>query len=205
MTVEALIFDLGGVVLESPFVAIERFAKEEGLSRQELKNVLDYVSHDGAWAKLERGEITRAAFAEEIEADAMRAGLTLSGGRLLGAFDRFIKVRPRVVEEIRAYRAKGLQVAALTNNWPSEVQLASAFGSLPDEFDVFVESWRSGTRKPEMEIYQKVLDALNVQAERCVFLDDLGRNLKPARTLGMHTIKVVEIDAALEELRRLVG
>ena len=56
-----------------------------------------------------------------------------------------------------------------------------------------------------MEIYQKVLDALNVQAERCVFLDDLGRNLKPARTLGMHTIKVVEIDAALEELRRLVG
>lgn len=204
MTVEALIFDLGGVVLESPFVAIERFAREEGLSLHELKSVLDYVSHDGAWAKLERGELSRAAFAEEIEADARRAGFTLSGSRLLGAFDRFIKVRPRVVEEIRAYRTKGLQVAALTNNWPSDVQLASAFGSLADEFDVFVESWRSGTRKPEMEIYQKVLDALNVQADRCVFLDDLGRNLKPARTLGMHTIKVVEIDTALEELRRLV-
>lgn len=201
MTVEALIFDLGGVVLESPFVAIERFARESGLSFDKLRGVLDYVSHDGSWARLERGELGRDAFAEAIEADALRAGITMSGHGLLNAFDRFIDVRPNVVTEIRAYRKQGFRVAALTNNWPSEAHLASNFGRLADEFDVFVESWRSGTRKPEAAIYQKVLDELDVKAERCVFLDDLGRNLKPAKAMGMHTIKVVDIEGALAALR----
>jgi putative hydrolase of the HAD superfamily len=70
---------------------------------------------------------------------------------------------------------------------------------------VIVESSRVGLRKPDPAIYQLVCDELEVEPHEAVFLDDLGVNLKPARALGMTTIKVVDPDAALAELEAVVG
>ena len=204
MTVEALIFDLGGVVLESPFHVIKLFAKESQLEPEALLKVLKYSAEGGAWARLERGELTREGFGEAIEKAGRAEGIEFSGLGLLEAFDKHITVRPQVVDTIRRYREEGFKVAALTNNWPTTAELQFAFEALVNEFDVFVESWRVGARKPELPIYQKVLDDLQVEPSACIFLDDLGENLKPPRAMGMTTIKVSDIDEALQELNTLL-
>ncbi|MFP5468893.1 MAG: HAD-IA family hydrolase, partial [Alphaproteobacteria bacterium] len=68
-----------------------------------------------------------------------------------------------------------------------------------------IESKRAGIRKPDPRIYQMSCDALAVRPEQAVYLDDLGVNLKPARDLGMRTIKVGEPGKALAELEAILG
>jgi putative hydrolase of the HAD superfamily len=72
-------------------------------------------------------------------------------------------------------------------------------------FDHVIESSVIGIRKPEPEFYRRALDIVGVGAAEAVFLDDLGINLKPARAMGMTTIKVVDADQALAELEAVVG
>jgi len=204
MTVKALIFDLGGVVLESPFHVMKLFARESHLDPRDLVRILNYSSAESPWAKLERGEITREAFGQAIEAEAKGEGLSFSGIGILEAFDKHITVRPQAVEAIRQYRAQGLKIAALTNIWPTNDMLHVAFDMRVNEFDVFVESWRVGARKPELPIYERVLSELQVEPSACIFLDSLGENLKPARAMGMKTITVSDIDVALEGLKTLL-
>ena len=60
-------------------------------------------------------------------------------------------------------------------------------------------------RKPDRRFYELACDALRIEPDEAVFLDDLGVNLKPAREMGMHTIKVTDPDAALTELAGIVG
>ena len=111
--------------------------------------------------------------------------------------------RPQMLEAIRRLRARGLRTAALTNNWVSEGKRQT--DTLRERFDVFVESAVVGLRKPDPRIYELVCRELGVPPARTAFLDDIGLNLKPARALGMATIKVVEPDAALRELGALLG
>jgi len=98
-----------------------------------------------------------------------------------------------------------LRTAALTNNWPR----AGADAPAPDGhglgFEVVVESAVVGLRKPDPRIYELVLTQLAVEATATVFLDDLGINLKPARALGMTTIKVTDPDDAIAELSAVLG
>jgi putative hydrolase of the HAD superfamily len=68
-----------------------------------------------------------------------------------------------------------------------------------------VESAVVGLRKPDPRIYELVLGHLEVEPAEAVFLDDLGINLKPARAMGMTTIKVVEPGIALSELSGILG
>ena len=72
-------------------------------------------------------------------------------------------------------------------------------------FDHVIESSKLRIRKPDPRIYQIACDAMGVDPQNCVYLDDLGINLKPAKALGMRTIKVIDADKALEELEEAVG
>ena len=124
--------------------------------------------------------------------------------------------RPRMLAAIGRIRAAGLRVGALTNNWVSGVPGAVTdvpSGATPDEprgralrdyFDVFAESAVVGLRKPDPRIYTLACERLGVAPARVALLDDIGRNLKPARALGMATIKVDDPDQALRELGELL-
>ncbi|HUZ10580.1 MAG TPA: HAD-IA family hydrolase, partial [Acidimicrobiales bacterium] len=72
-------------------------------------------------------------------------------------------------------------------------------------FDAVLESSKLGVRKPDPRFYQMACDALEVEPHEVVYLDDLGINLKPARQMGMHTIKVVAADDALAALSAIIG
>jgi putative hydrolase of the HAD superfamily len=201
--IEAVVFDLGGVVMDSPLRAIARYERDHGLPAGAINRVVVHTGETGAWSRLERGELTQEAFLSPFEDDCRACGVELSGERLMAYIAEASVPRPRMLEAIRRVRARGLRAAALTNNWVRE---GTPEGHrLREHFDVFVESARVGLRKPDPRIYELVCRQLGVVPSRAAFLDDIGRNLKTARALGMSTIKVDDPDVALRELGALLG
>ncbi|MDP6581676.1 MAG: HAD-IA family hydrolase, partial [Vicinamibacterales bacterium] len=132
------------------------------------------------------------------------AGHDLDATALLRRIAAAALVRLNMLAVLRQLRTAGLRVAALTNSWSMPVHDARV-DALRPEFDCFVESHRVGMRKPERRIYELVCRTLAVQPAAAILLDDLGGNLKPARAMGMTTIKVGEPALAIAELERLTG
>ena len=214
MTIRAIIFDLGGVVLGSPLHAIAAYEREIGLPANFVNHVVADTAPSGAWSRLERGEISMETFYTDFEADCQAAGQTLSARTMFERMALEALPRPIMIEAIRRIRAEGLLAGALTNNWANEDdgQENEADGptgdgtrALADLFDVFVESSVEGLRKPDPRIYSLACERLGVELNEAVFLDDIGTNLKAARALGMTTIKVDTPEQALGELSAVIG
>lgn len=200
--IEAVVFDLGGVVLESPLEVIARYERAHGLPAGAINRAVVAAGEQGPWARLERGEYTVEEFCEPFEAECRAQGVRVDARRLMQEIAEAARPRPVMVQALQRLRAAGLRLAALTNNW---VHAGRTLGDgLRGHFDVFVESAAVGLRKPDPRIYELVCRRLAVAPPQAAFLDDIGRNLKPARALGMHTIKVVDPDQALRELGALV-
>ena len=110
-------------------------------------------------------------------------------------------------------RFESSTVACITNNMKTGLgpSMAGTFTRREETervmalFDLIVESSVEGIRKPDPRIYELTCSRLRVPPDACVFLDDLGINLKPARALGMHTIKVLSEDQAIAELQAVTG
>jgi putative hydrolase of the HAD superfamily len=202
-SIDAVIFDLGGVVMESPLAAIARYERDHGLAPRAVNRAIRAAGDAGAWSRLERGELSVESFLAPFEADCRACGVEVSGERLMAYIAEAGRPRAVMLEALRRLRAGGLRLAALTNNWVSD----AARGPHPvrGHFDVFIESSVVGMRKPDPRIYELACRELGVTPPRAAFLDDIGGNLKPARTLGMATIKVDEPEPALRELSALVG
>ena len=198
----AVIFDLGGVILDSPLHAIARFERERGIEPGFVNRVVVSAGQGGAWARLERGELSMEDFFGAFEGDCAAAGRQLSARALMECIALAAEPRPRMLEAVRRIRCGGLRAAALTNNWVGEETGADI---LKPFFDVFVESSVVGLRKPDPRIYRHTCDAIGVAPSEAIFLDDIGQNLKAARALGMTTIKVDDPDIALRELEALLG
>ena len=204
MRFAAVIFDLGGVVLGSPLHAIAAFEREQGIPAGFVNRVVMETAPEGAWSRLERGELTLEEFFIGFERDCQAAGQVLSARAMMERMAASALPRPAMLEAVQRIRARGLKTAALTNNWQDEGS-EEGTRALRPHFDAFVESSVVGLRKPDPRIYQHACDQLGVQPAEAVFLDDIGHNLKAARQLGMATIKVDDPDQALAELERLLG
>ena len=201
-----VLFDLGGVVMESPLHALARYERERGLPPNAINRVVAAAGEAGAWARLERGELTVATFCAPFEADCRAHGVEVDGAAVIAAIAAAGVARPAMLEAIRRIRARGLRVGALTNNWKREGSEDDLIPHrLRSHFDAFVESRVVGLRKPDPRIYLLACRELGVPPARTAFLDDIGGNLKPARALGMATIKVDDPQRALAELGALIG
>jgi putative hydrolase of the HAD superfamily len=201
--IEAVIFDLGGVVMGSPLEAIARYERDHGLPPRAIGRAILSAGEAGAWSRLERGEVSLEGFVAPFEDECRACGVPLSGARLMAYIAEAGTQRPAMIEAIRRIRARGLRTAALTNNWGSDTPR----GPHParDHFDVFIESSVVGLRKPDPRIYELACRELGVAPPRAAFLDDIGANLKTARAMGMTTIKVTDPLTALRELAGVLG
>ena len=200
MTVRAVIFDLGGVILDSPLDVIASFERRHEIPGGAINAHVVGSGDGGAWARHERGEITRDTFLEVFRGELADAGLVIDTFQLMAEIDASIRIRPAMLALVDRLRQQGFRVAALTNNW-------TPFGAegLASHFDVVVESVVEGTRKPERRIYEICLERLGVEASDCVMFDDLGPNLKPAREMGMTTVKVTSPEQVRAQIERLLG
>ena len=206
--VTAVVFDLGGVITESPMTAFAAYEAEASLPDGLVRRLNSTDPDTNAWARYERRELDEAGFRGVFEAAAAAAGFTVDAGRVLAALQG--DLRPAMVAAVQRLRNAGLPLALLSNN-VAPMERTGRLRELLGLFDAVVESSVEGARKPEPAIYALALKRLSeavgrsIAAADCAFLDDLGINLKPARALGMHTIKVVDPRAALAELSALTG
>ena len=203
MPIRAVLFDFGGVISSSPFEAFAHLEAERGLPPDFIRTVNATNPDSNAWARLERGEVDLETFGRLWSDEARELGHELDGRLVLEKLAG--EIRPRMVDAIRACGTK-YKTACLTNNFTrAEAVLSDEVAAVYALFDTVLESRVLGVRKPDPRFYELACEALGVRPDECVFLDDLGVNLKPARALGMHTIKVTDPDEALAELEELVG
>ena len=204
--IQAVIWDFGGVISSSPFEAFARFEAARGLPANFLRSVNATNPHDNAWARLERSDIDATAFDAAFAAESRALGHEVRGADVLPLLAG--EIRPEMVEALRRIGAR-MKTGCITNNFTA-MRSESPMGSLYKAeimrlFHHVIESARAGVRKPDPRIYRMMTDALEVEPARCVYLDDLGINLKPARDLGMRTIKVGEPGPALGQLEDWLG
>jgi putative hydrolase of the HAD superfamily len=197
MAIRAALFDFGGVIVDSPMDVFAAYEREHGLPAGVLNRVVVEAGDAGPWPRLECGELDLDAFVEAFQADLARHGFDVDVAALMEAIGR-LRPRPPMLDAVRRTRER-VPVALGTNNW-KHPGMTSKLDAVRDEFDVIVESCELGIRKPDLRFYAAVCDRLGVPPQAVVFLDDLGRNLKPARAMGMTTIKVADVDSAIAEL-----
>src|SRR5688572_19517748 len=120
MQFRAVIFDLGGVVLPSPFAAFRAYEQAQGLPHRFVSEVIVQGGDHGAWSRFERGELGPADFATAFEAECAAAGGTVVVADLFASMTGESGPVPEVVAAIRSIRAHGLRTGALTNNWADD-------------------------------------------------------------------------------------
>ena len=200
--IQAVLWDFGGVILSSPFEAFNTYEAEKGLPLDLIRRVNSTNPHSNAWALLERNDIGPQEFDSLFATESEALGHRVPGADVLALLSG--DVRPRMVQALDTVKAAGFKIACLTNNVVSTEEPATArqaeVRTIMHKFDHVVESSKVGCRKPEPRFYEIACELLQVSPTECVFLDDLGINLKPAAAMGMRTIKVVNPDDALAEL-----
>jgi len=207
LAIEAVIFDFGGVLTSSPFEAFARFETERGLPIDIIRRTNAANHLENAWARFERAEVDIDTFDTLFAEESRALGAEVRGRDVLPLLQG--DLRPEMVEALKRIKA-GLKTGCITNNLP-----ANAIGSMTGRslyiaevmvlFDHVIESAKIGLRKPDPRIYQMMVETLGVDPNKCVYLDDLGVNLKPAREMGMTTIKVLSASQALGELEAATG
>lgn len=206
--IEAVIWDFGGVFTTSPFEAFARYEREKGIPVGAIRKINSTNQGNNAWALFERSEIDLAGFDKAFAAEARELGHHIPGRDVLpllaGDF------RPEMIEALRRIKTR-FKTGCITNN----MLVNAAGGTAADRslyareimelFDELIESSKVGIRKPDPRIYTMMCQKLGVKAGACVLLDDLGGNLKPARAMGMTTIKVESGPQAIVELEAATG
>jgi putative hydrolase of the HAD superfamily len=204
---EAVIWDFGGVLTSSPFEAFTRFETERGLPADIIRRTNAANHLENAWAKFERAEVDIETFDRLFAAESLALGAEVRGRDVLPLLAG--DLRPEMVEALRRVKSK-FRTGCITNNLPANA-IGSAGGrtlyiaEVMALFDHVIESAKIGLRKPDPKIYRMMVEALGVDPKRCVYLDDLGVNLKPAREMGMTTIKVTNATQALAALEAATG
>jgi putative hydrolase of the HAD superfamily len=199
--IRAVLFDVGGVIITSPFDAFSRYETGHGLPDGFIRKLNSTNPDTNAWAHLERGDVSFDEFCELFESEARSAGGELNARDVMELLAG--EVRPSMLEAVRRCHDR-LKTAMVTNNWRAEDE-GGRLDSLLPMFDVVIESSKAGVRKPDPRFYELACEQLEIEPSEAVFLDDLGVNLKPARAMGMTTIKVTDPDEAIADLEAVVG
>lgn len=213
MGFEAVIFDFGGVFTTSPVLHFAEFERENKLPHRFIGTVIKSNIHDSAFSRFERGEISLDEFDRQFAEETKAAGYEIPGRVLAGLLR--VKFYPAMEGALDKIKIAGYKTGCITNNFPAlgdhrdaqdQVYIQHA-QQLYTKFDQVIESSKVGIRKPEPEIYQMMCQALQVDANNCIFVDDLGINLKPAKAMGMTTVKVPfeDITPAIQELENLLN
>ncbi len=208
--IKAIFWDFGGVLTTGPFGAFKRFEQENNLPENFIRMVNATHPDTNAWAKLERSEISLEEFDREFEAETRLAGHPIGGFQVLQLIAGDLV--PEMVEVLRQCK-QHFPNACLTNNInigdhdgdDLAGDRADEFKKVMELFDYVIESSKVGVRKPDPRFYEMACEIVNVEPQQVVFLDDLGVNLKPARAMGMQTIKVTDHGAAIKELEAILG
>lgn len=208
-TVDAVLFDFGGVFTLSPFDTVAAAGKELGLDEAVAFDLcFGPYDQDGdhPWHRLERGELTLIDAREALAELARGRGFDVDPLSLLIGQRPQDDQRDEVVARALRVRATGVATACVTNNVAEFGEAWRSMIPVDELFDVIVDSCRAGVRKPDVRMFELALAELSAPAERAVFLDDHPSNVAAAARVGIRSILVgPDRLAAFDELDVLVG
>jgi len=210
MTLQAVLWDFGGVLTTSPFDAFNRYEAERGLPKDFIRSINAVNGDTNAWALFERSEIDADGFDTAFAGEAAARGHQVPGKDVLSLLSG--DLRPKVIAALKACKSH-VKVGCITNNVKSgkgagmsvDPAKAAAVAEVMTLFDHVIESSKIGLRKPDPRIYSLMCEALDLDPQHCVYIDDLGINLKPARAMGMTTIKALNEAQILADLATATG
>ncbi len=209
--IKAVFWDFGGVITSSPFDSFNSYEESHNLPKDLIRKINSTNPNNNAWAKLERNEINQEEFDSLFETESKKLGYSVPGKQVLALLKG--EIRPEMVKALHNIKPKLVQ-GCLTNNIQSSedkemeesnAAISGAHQEIMKLFDFIFESSKENVRKPDPKFYTLACEKGKVSPDEVVFLDDLGINLKPAKALGMKTIKVVKADDALKDLQNLIG
>lgn len=210
MSIKAVLWDFGGVITSSPFEAFSHYETRQGLPKDFIRGINSTNPDTNAWAKFESNQISLEEFDALFLKESTAAGHPIPGTEIIKLLSG--DVRPRMIEVLKRCK-QSYKVSCLTNNVragsgpgmsrspKSAAEVATAMAL----FDHVLQSSKEGMRKPQPEFYLLACKRMAVEPNEVVYLDDLGINLKPARQLGMQTIKVVSEQQGIEDLSKVLG
>ena len=205
MNYKAILWDFGGVVTSSPFEAFNEFESANDLPLDLIRTINSENPDFNAWAKFESSQVSIEEFDELFFQEALTKGFQVRGKDIIKLLSG--SIRKNMVNFLKELKGS-YKLGCITNTVNSQDDLTDKERQSKKEamalFDHVVESSKVGIRKPNPEIYKMSCLALSVEPKECIYLDDLGINLKPARELGMATIKVVNPEEAIQEVRNLL-
>lgn len=193
--IKAIVFDFGGVYMDSPFTALDAIARNNGIEPALLTRIVfgDYhLDNDHPWHCLERGEITLAQARERIIEEGKKYHVDSDIFVLMAQFAAVPRnLHQALVDKTLEWQQQGLKLGMITNNirefdgWRKmfPFELETVFSTISDSSDL-------GIRKPNPSIYQHTLDALGVSAKEALFLDDYPANVAAAERLGIRSFQV---------------
>ena len=208
---KAAIFDFGGVFTTSPVENFAAYERENGIPERFISGVIKANINQGSFAQFERNEIDLDTFDKLFADETEAAGHKVSGQTLVSLLK--LNFHPPMIAALTAVKDAGYRTGCITNNMAVAGAEDMVSGNDKDllaeifrKFDHVIESSKAGVRKPEPRIYEMMCEALSVSPDECIFLDDLGINLKPARAMGMTTIKVPfgDVTPAIKKLSALL-
>ena len=210
MALTAILWDFGGVFTTSPFEGFNKLEDSYGIPRDFIRTLNATNPDTNAWAQFESSAVNLDEFDVLFARESKMAGHEIPGKEVVARLSG--ELRPRMIAVLKAVK-QHVKVACITNNVKAgegpgmsrSNQKASAVANVMSLFDLVVESSVEGIRKPNPEIYKLTCARLGVTAEESLFLDALGINLKPARALGMQTIKVLNESQAINDLGKMTG
>lgn len=200
MTIEAIIWDMGGVILRTADrTGRQKWETRLGLPAGELDRLV-FESRPSQLASLGRGPVEHV-WAHAVETLKLAPELA---GQLEQDFWSGDQVDQPLVEYIRQLRP-AYRTALLSNAWPTVRHMIEQEWRFAEAFDVVILSAEVGLVKPDPAIYQLALDQLGVAAEAAVFLDDFRENVDGARQVGLQAIQFRTTEQAISDLEALLA
>ena len=206
--IKAVFWDFGGVITSSPFESFNKYETEKNLPKDFLRLINSTNSDSNAWAKLERSEVDLGEFNDLFLDESRKLGHPIPGKEVIALLKG--EVRPQMISALKSIKDR-LVLACLTNNiqamdkeFEGNVSASGKHDEVMQLFDFVIESSKVNVRKPDPDFYLLACKKAKISPDEAIFLDDLGINLKPAKELGMKTIKVIDPDVALDELQSLL-
>ena len=197
--IKNIILDVGRVLVAwQP----KELMKELGVSDEAIAVLAEALFSSGVWNEADRGVMSDEEFLEFAisKAPEYDKEIRLFWNNIEKAIWQF----PYVKEWILAMKKAGYRVYILSNygNWTFEKTKAEALNFL-EYVDGAILSYQVKKIKPDAEIFESLFKKYNLQAEECVFLDDLSANIEGAKAVGMHGIVFTGLKEALVELEKL--
>ena len=193
--IQTFLFDLGNVLVR---FSHERMCAQMGaVCGQSPQAMRTLRMESGLQWEFERGLLSEAQFHERIE---RAVGRSVDFDRLVHAGADIFELTEEMVPVIDALRSRGHRLVLLSNTSVSHFEFVRRSFSVLDRFDDFVLSYQVGALKPQKEIFEAALDAIQCPPARCFYTDDIAEYVAAGRTHGLQADVFTTAEQLVEQL-----